>query len=100
VKDELRFDTAVDHCAADFAARLAAACPSGIDVYFENVGGRLWQAVLPLLNNCARPGLPSTTQNNGLPPSGGTGRLPATNAPDSLQEHDGARLHQQAIRRR
>jgi hypothetical protein len=54
VKDELRFDTAVNHRAADFAARLAAACPSGIDVYFENVGGRIWQAVLPLLNNCAR----------------------------------------------
>ena len=50
VKDELRFDAAVDHRAADFPARLAAACPDGIDVYFENVGGATWQAVLPLLN--------------------------------------------------
>src|SRR5262249_12134893 len=41
VKDELRFDAAVDHRAADFPARLAAACPRGIDVYFENVGGAI-----------------------------------------------------------
>jgi NADPH-dependent curcumin reductase CurA len=46
VKDELRFDAAVDHRAADFPARLAAACPQGIDVYFENVGGAIWGAVL------------------------------------------------------
>src|SRR5258706_4953209 len=39
VKDELGFDAAVDHKGADFAANLAAACPDGIDVYFENVGG-------------------------------------------------------------
>src|SRR6266566_6058102 len=50
VKDELRFDAAVDHRAADFLAQLAAACPNGVDVYFENVGGAVWQAVLPLLN--------------------------------------------------
>src|SRR5262245_63922723 len=54
VKDELRFDAEVDHRAADFPARLAAACPNGIDVYFENVGGAIWQAVLPLLNNFGR----------------------------------------------
>ena len=29
------------------AAKLAAACPNGIDVYYENVGGAVWQAVLP-----------------------------------------------------
>src|SRR5499427_9947496 len=54
VKDELGFDAAVDHKGADFAARLRAACPDGIDVYFENVGGAVWQAVLPLLNKFAR----------------------------------------------
>jgi NADPH-dependent curcumin reductase len=54
VQDELRFDAAVDHRAPDFPARLAAACPDGIDVYFENVGGAVWQAVLPLLNKYAR----------------------------------------------
>ncbi|WP_237479280.1 NADP-dependent oxidoreductase [Lichenibacterium dinghuense] len=48
------FDAAVDHRAPDFPARLAAACPDGIDVYFENVGGAVWEAVLPLLNGFAR----------------------------------------------
>ncbi len=51
---ELGFDAAVDHRAPDFAAQLAAACPKGIDVYFENVGGAVWDAVFPLLNEFAR----------------------------------------------
>src|SRR5882757_1232594 len=54
VKDELGFHAVVDHRASDFAAQLAAACSDGIDVYFENVGGAVWQAVLPLLNKYAR----------------------------------------------
>jgi NADPH-dependent curcumin reductase len=54
VKDELGFDAALNHKAPDFGAQLAAACPKGIDVYFENVGGAVWQAVLPLLNDFAR----------------------------------------------
>jgi NADPH-dependent curcumin reductase CurA len=54
VKNELEFDAVVDHRAADFAERLADACPDGIDVYFENVGGHVWDAVLPLLNGFAR----------------------------------------------
>jgi len=54
LRDTLRFDAALDHRAPDFAAQLAAACPKGIDVYFENVGGAVWQAVLPLLNLYAR----------------------------------------------
>ena len=33
---------------------LKAACPNGIDIYFENVSGAVWNAVLPLLNNFAR----------------------------------------------
>jgi NADPH-dependent curcumin reductase len=48
------FDAVVDHRAADFADRLAAATPDGIDVYFENVGGRVWEAVWPRLNRHAR----------------------------------------------
>jgi NADPH-dependent curcumin reductase CurA len=54
VKNELGFDAAVDHRAPDFARQLAGACPGGIDVYFESVGGAVWDAVLPLLNNFAR----------------------------------------------
>jgi NADPH-dependent curcumin reductase CurA len=79
VKDELRFDAAVDHRAADFPAQLAAACPNGIDVYFENVGGAVWHAVLPLLNNYARiPVSGLIAQYNGPGPGDGTDRLPAT----------------------
>jgi NADPH-dependent curcumin reductase len=79
VKDVLRFDAAVDHRAADFPAQLAAACPDGIDVYFENVGGEIWQAVLPLLNTYARiPVSGLIAQYNGVGPGHGTDRLPAT----------------------
>jgi NADPH-dependent curcumin reductase len=79
VTDELRFDAAVDHRAPDLPARLAAACPDGIDVYFENVGGAIWEAVLPLLNEFARvPVSGLIAQYNGVPPSDGTDRLPVT----------------------
>jgi NADPH-dependent curcumin reductase len=52
--EELGFDAAIDHRSEDMPARLAEACPGGIDVYFENVGGAVWNAVFPLLNNFAR----------------------------------------------
>lgn len=52
--DELGFDACIDHRQPDFAQRLAEACPSGIDIYFENVGGAVFDAVLPLLNTKAR----------------------------------------------
>ena len=54
VVEELGFDACIDHRGADFDAELAAACPDGIDVYFENVGGAVFDAVLPLLNTSAR----------------------------------------------
>ncbi len=54
VKGELGFDAVIDYKAPDFAVRLAEAVPDGIDVYFELVGGPIWDAVLPLLNNHAR----------------------------------------------
>ena len=79
VMDELRFDAAVDHRAADFPAQPAAACPDGIDVYYENVGGAIWQAVLPLLNTYARvPVSGLIAQYNGVGPSDGSDRLPPT----------------------
>jgi NADPH-dependent curcumin reductase CurA len=52
--DVLGFDACLDHRAPDLGPRLAAACPDGIDVYFENVGGSVLDAVLPLLNLHAR----------------------------------------------
>jgi NADPH-dependent curcumin reductase CurA len=48
--EELGLDACVDHREADLAGQLAAACPHGIDIYFENVGGKVLDAVLPLLN--------------------------------------------------
>lgn len=73
----LGFDQCLDHRAADFEAQLAAACPQGIDVYYENVGGKVFDAVLPLLNTAARVpvcGLVSGYNATGLPD--GPDRLP------------------------
>ncbi|MDE1330064.1 NADP-dependent oxidoreductase [Vibrio aestuarianus] len=53
-KEVLGFDHCIDHKADDFAAQLAKACNQGIDVYYENVGGKVFDAVLPLLNTAAR----------------------------------------------
>ncbi len=50
----LGMDACIDHKAEDFAEQLKAACPQGIDVYFENVGGKVFDAVMPLLNTKAR----------------------------------------------
>jgi NADPH-dependent curcumin reductase CurA len=51
---ELGFDACIDHKAPDFADQLAKASPDGIDIYFENVGGKVLDAVIPLLNPHAR----------------------------------------------
>jgi NADPH-dependent curcumin reductase CurA len=77
VKEELGFEECLDHREPDLAERLRAACPKGIDVYFENVGGQVFEAVLPLLNNFARVpvcGLIAHYNAMGLPP--GPDRLP------------------------
>jgi NADPH-dependent curcumin reductase CurA len=68
--DALGFDACIDHKAVDFAEQLAKASPQGIDVYFENVGGKVFDAVLPLLNSNARIplcGLVSQYNATGLP---------------------------------
>ena len=52
--EKLGFDACIDHRAADFAHQLKQACDKGIDVYYENVGGAVFDAVLPLLNTKAR----------------------------------------------
>jgi len=54
VENELGFDACLNHNDPDLAAQLAKACPRGIDIYFENVGGKILDAVIPLLNTKAR----------------------------------------------
>jgi NADPH-dependent curcumin reductase CurA len=54
VKDELGFDDCVDYKAGDLRAALAAACPDGVDVYYENVGGEIQKAAFEQLNEFAR----------------------------------------------
>lgn len=54
LQSELGYDAAVDRNSTNFAADLAAACPAGIDVYFDNVGGPLLEIVLDLINEDAR----------------------------------------------
>ncbi|HEX7943103.1 MAG TPA: NADP-dependent oxidoreductase [Phenylobacterium sp.] len=54
VVEELGFDACVSHLSPTFAEDLKAACPDGVDVYFENVGGKVFEAVLPLFNPGAR----------------------------------------------
>ena len=75
--DELGFDAAVDHKRGDLGEALHAACPKGIDVYFENVGGAVFDAVLPLLNNFARvPLCGLISQYNAAGSQAGIDRLP------------------------
>jgi hypothetical protein len=52
--EQLGFDECLDRRDPQLPQRLSAACPDGIDVYFENVGGAIFEAVLPLLNIRAR----------------------------------------------
>jgi len=54
VVKELGFNACIDHRASDWYDALAAATPEGIDVYFENVGGPLLDAVLARCNTSAR----------------------------------------------
>jgi NADPH-dependent curcumin reductase CurA len=51
---DLGFDGAADYKAPDFVDQLKAACPNGIDVYVDNVGGDVTLAALPLLNRGSR----------------------------------------------
>jgi hypothetical protein len=54
VVQDLGFDACIDHKDSNFPKLLEAACPKGIDIYFENVGGAVFEAVFPLLNAFAR----------------------------------------------
>jgi NADPH-dependent curcumin reductase CurA len=54
VRGELGFDDCLDHRDPNLAAKLKEACPKGIDIYFENIGGAVFEAVFPLFNAFAR----------------------------------------------
>jgi len=77
VVNELGFDACIDHHSEGLADALARACPEGIDIYFENVGGPVFDAVLPLMNPFGRIpvcGLIAHYNATGLPP--GPNRVP------------------------
>jgi NADPH-dependent curcumin reductase len=77
VRDAFGFDVALDHRSPTFAEELQAACQDGIDVYFENVGGKVWDAVFPLLNTFARiPVCGLVAQYNSTGPFDGPDRVP------------------------
>jgi NADPH-dependent curcumin reductase CurA len=78
VTEELGFDACLDHRDPALPERLREACPAGIDVYFENVGGRVFDAVLPRLNPFARvPVCGLIAQYNATEPPPGPDRVPA-----------------------
>ncbi|HIL96622.1 MAG TPA: NADP-dependent oxidoreductase [Pseudomonadales bacterium] len=54
VEETLGFSACINRNAEDFPARLAAACPDGVDIYFESAGGMVFEAVLPLFNKNSR----------------------------------------------
>jgi NADPH-dependent curcumin reductase CurA len=54
VRKELGFDACADYRGGSLAEDLIAACPNGVDVYFENVGGVVFETVLPLMNQFGR----------------------------------------------
>lgn len=54
VEQSFGVESCVDYRADDFAEQLAAACPNGIDVYFDNVGGNVRDTVWPLMNEYGR----------------------------------------------
>jgi NADPH-dependent curcumin reductase CurA len=54
VVDDLGFDACVSHLSDTYADDLRAVCPDGVDIYFENVGGKVFEGVLPLLNQKSR----------------------------------------------
>lgn len=75
--EEFGFDVCIDHRRTEMAEKLERACPHGIDVYFESVGGAVFDAVLPLLNVGARvPVCGLIAQYNQAGRSQGPDRLP------------------------
>jgi len=77
VVEELGFDACIDYRAPDFQDALARACPKGIDINFENVGGAVLNAIWPLLNEFARvPVCGLVAQYNDTAPAPGPSFVP------------------------
>jgi len=74
VVNELEFDACIDYKAGKLDAELAAACPQGVDVYFDNVGGPILDAVLAQMNAFSRIAL--------------CGQISGYNNPDALTVHN------------
>lgn len=75
--EELGFDACIDHYDENFAEQLKQAVPDGIDIYYENVGGKVFDAVFPLLNTAARiPVCGVVSQYNATEQAQGPDRLP------------------------
>ena len=54
VVEELGFDACINYKTDDLVPALKAACPGGVDIYFENVGGKVFAAILRVINKGAR----------------------------------------------
>ena len=68
VLEELGLDACLDHKAADFERQLAQALPNGIDCLFENVGGAIFEALLPRMNAFGRIALCGMVSEYNRPP--------------------------------
>ncbi len=77
LKSELGFDEAVDYKAGNLYAGLKAAAPRGIDVYFDNTGGEILEACLPLMNMKGRISCcGAVSAYDGAPPAAGPRGIP------------------------
>jgi hypothetical protein len=93
----LGFDACVSHKSVTLAEDLAAACPAGIDAYFENVGGKVFDAVLPLLNRQARISLCGLVSQYGSATQGNAHNAwMAQGAPTFERQH--VQVHQLQVR--
>ncbi len=76
VVEQLGFDACVDHRAPDLAQALRGACPTGVDIYFDNVGGTVRDAVWPLMRQNGRVVLCGLIAEYNSPPQPGPGWFP------------------------
>jgi NADPH-dependent curcumin reductase CurA len=101
VQDSLGFDDCVDHRSLDLERELAAACPNGIDAYFENVGGAVQAAVFDLLNPFARVamcGMVSQYNEAEFPPGPNLGFVVGKRGKPDLPRGRGGRAGERARR--